>query len=90
MVALGAEGFTTLVGLLQDAELVATLQSAGPFTVFAPTDEAFAKLPAETLAAVKADKELSTKSFLPRSTGKLQATDVLAGKTACSQRMNYH
>ena len=41
--------FTTLVAALQAAGLVETLQGAGPFTVFAPTDEAFAKLPAGTV-----------------------------------------
>ena len=42
-------GFNTLVAAVEAADLVATLQSSGPFTVFAPTDEAFAKLPAGTV-----------------------------------------
>ncbi|HTY88087.1 MAG TPA: fasciclin domain-containing protein [Candidatus Acidoferrum sp.] len=48
-VASGAESFKTLVAAVKAAGLVETLQGEGPFTVFAPTDEAFAKLPAGTL-----------------------------------------
>ena len=48
-VAVAAGQFTTLVGAVQAAELVDTLRSPGPFTVFAPTDEAFAKLPEGTV-----------------------------------------
>ena len=47
--AINADGFETLVTALQEAELVSTLQGEGPFTVFAPTDEAFAALPDGTL-----------------------------------------
>jgi len=47
--------FTTLVTALQAAGLVDTLKSAGPFTVFAPTDEAFAQLPAGTVAGLLGD-----------------------------------
>lgn len=48
-VAVSAGSFKTLVAAVQAAGLVETLKSKGPFTVFAPTDEAFAKLPAGTL-----------------------------------------
>ena len=48
-VAVSAGSFKTLVAAVQAAGLVETLKSEGPFTVFAPTDEAFAKLPAGTL-----------------------------------------
>jgi uncharacterized surface protein with fasciclin (FAS1) repeats len=48
-VALGAGNFNTLAAALTAADLVSTLQGEGPFTVFAPTDEAFAKLPAGTV-----------------------------------------
>ena len=48
-VAAGAGQFNTLVAAVKAAGLVDTLNGAGPFTVFAPTDEAFAKLPAGTL-----------------------------------------
>jgi len=48
-VASGAGSFNTLVAAVKAAGLVETLQGAGPFTVFAPTDEAFAKLPKGTV-----------------------------------------
>jgi uncharacterized surface protein with fasciclin (FAS1) repeats len=48
-VAVGSKDHTTLVAAVKAADLVATLQSAGPFTVFAPTNAAFAKLPAGTV-----------------------------------------
>ena len=48
-VAVGSKEHTTLVAAVKAADLVATLQSAGPFTVFAPTNAAFAKLPAGTV-----------------------------------------
>jgi len=47
--AVGAGSFNTLVVAVQAADLVDTLKSEGPFTVFAPTDDAFAKLPAGTV-----------------------------------------
>ena len=47
--AVGAEGFGTLVAAVKAAGLVETLKGEGPFTVFAPTDEAFAKLPEGTV-----------------------------------------
>ena len=52
--------FTSLAGYVVDAGLVSALREPGPFTVFAPTDEAFAAVPDDTLAAVKADKALLT------------------------------
>ncbi|MDY7020376.1 MAG: fasciclin domain-containing protein [Cyanobacteriota bacterium] len=48
-IAVSAESFTTLVQAVQAAGLVDTLKSPGPFTVFAPTDQAFAKLPPGTI-----------------------------------------
>ena len=56
-VAVENGNFKTLVAAVQAAGLVETLQSAGPFTVFAPTDAAFAKLPAGTVNALLMDKE---------------------------------
>jgi uncharacterized surface protein with fasciclin (FAS1) repeats len=50
--AVAAGSFTTLAKALTAADLVATLKGPGPFTVFAPTDEAFAKLPAGTLESL--------------------------------------
>jgi transforming growth factor-beta-induced protein len=53
--AVAAGSFTTLVSLVQSAGLADALSGPGPFTVFAPTDEAFAKVPKATLAALAAD-----------------------------------
>ena len=52
---------STLVAAVQAAGLVDTLNGTGPFTIFAPTNDAFAKIPADTLNAVLADKEQLTK-----------------------------
>jgi uncharacterized surface protein with fasciclin (FAS1) repeats len=57
-VATEAGTFTTLAGLITEADLVATLSGEGPFTVFAPTDAAFEKVPAEILATVGADADI--------------------------------
>ncbi len=59
--AVAAGSFNTLVAAVKAAGLVETLKGAGPFTVFAPTDAAFAKLPAGTLDALLADKDKLTK-----------------------------
>jgi uncharacterized surface protein with fasciclin (FAS1) repeats len=58
--AVGAGSFNTLVTAVQAAELVDTLKGDGPFTVFAPNDDAFAKIPADTLNALVADKAALT------------------------------
>jgi len=58
--AIKAGNFKTLVKAVQEAGLVDTLSSDGPFTVFAPTDEAFAKIPKETLDEILQDKEKLT------------------------------
>lgn len=59
--AVEAGSFNTLAAALEAAGLVGVLQSEGPFTVFAPTDEAFAKLPAGTVEALLADKDALTR-----------------------------
>lgn len=59
-VAIEAGSFNTLAQALQAAGLVETLKGEGPFTVFAPTDKAFAKLPKGTLEALLQDKEKLT------------------------------
>jgi len=56
--AVAAGQFKTLASLLTSAGLVKTLQGKGPFTVFAPTDAAFAKVPKATLAKLGKDKAL--------------------------------
>ena len=62
--AKAAGSFSTLLTAIDAADLTSTLRKGGPFTVFAPTDEAFAKLAPETLAAVLADKALLTSILL--------------------------
>jgi len=79
--------FNTLVDLVKAADLVETLKGKGPFTVFAPTDEAFAKLGKETLEDLKkpANKEkLAAILKYHVVSGKVMAADVLKmdGKTA--------
>jgi uncharacterized surface protein with fasciclin (FAS1) repeats len=59
--AVAAGSFKTLAAALQAAGLVETLKGEGPFTVFAPTDEAFAKIPKSDLQALLADKAKLTK-----------------------------
>ena len=59
--AINSKDHTTLVSLVKKAGLVETLSSPGPFTVFAPTNEAFAKIPSATLTAVGDDKATLTK-----------------------------
>ena len=54
--AVAAGQFKTLVALVKEAGLAGTLQGKGPFTVFAPTDAAFAKVPKATLQALAKDK----------------------------------
>jgi uncharacterized surface protein with fasciclin (FAS1) repeats len=70
--------FTTLATALTAADLVDTLKGSGPFTVFAPTDEAFAKLPAGTLDSLLADKEALSKVLTYHVVGgKVMAADVV-------------
>lgn len=59
--AIAAGNFTTLAKALTEAGLIETLKGAGPYTVLAPTDDAFAKIPAADLAALLADKAALTK-----------------------------
>jgi uncharacterized surface protein with fasciclin (FAS1) repeats len=86
-IAINTEAFSTLVAALQKAELVETLQGEGPFTVFAPTDEAFAKLLAQL--------EISAEDLLnhPQLTdvllyhvvaGKVMSTDLSDGMMAAT------
>jgi len=82
-VASGAGTFQTLLAAVQAAGLVETLQGAGPFTVFAPTDEAFAKLPAGTVEKLLADpaalRKVLTYHVVP---GRVLAADVLRAGSA--------
>ena len=76
--AVAAGSFTTLVQALEAAGLVDTLRGEGPFTVFAPTDEAFAKIPKADLQALLADKEKLTAVLTYHVvSGKVLASDVV-------------
>jgi uncharacterized surface protein with fasciclin (FAS1) repeats len=78
--AVAAGSFKTLVTAVQAAGLVETLKGKGPFTVFAPTDEAFAKIPKDQLNALLADKAMLTKVLTYHVVaGKVMAADVKAG-----------
>ncbi|MBN3899357.1 MAG: fasciclin domain-containing protein [Nostoc sp.] len=75
--------FTTLVAAIKAAGLVDTLKGPGPFTVFAPTDEAFKKLPAGTVDALLKDPEKLKKILTYHVvSGKVLAADVAKLKTA--------
>jgi uncharacterized surface protein with fasciclin (FAS1) repeats len=79
-IAVGSKDHTTLVAALKAADLVATLQSAGPFTVFAPTNAAFAKLPAGTVETLlKPENKATLAKILTYHVvaGNLNATAVL-------------
>ena len=77
-IAVGAGSFNTLVTAVQAAGLVDVLKGEGPFTVFAPTDEAFAALPEGTLESLLADKEALTKILTYHVVpGKVMASDVV-------------
>jgi uncharacterized surface protein with fasciclin (FAS1) repeats len=81
--AVAAGNFTTLVAAVKAAGLVDTLKSAGPFTVFAPTDEAFAKLPAGTVDALLKDPaKLKDILLYHVVSGKVMAESVVTLKSA--------
>ena len=87
--AVAAGSFKTLATALQAAGLVDTLKGKGPFTVFAPTDEAFAKIPKADLDALLKDKAkltaVLTYHVVP---GKVMAKDVKAGNVKTVQGSN--
>jgi uncharacterized surface protein with fasciclin (FAS1) repeats len=84
--AVAAGSFDTLVTAVKAAGLVDTLNGDGPFTVFAPTDEAFAKVPADQLQALLADKEMLTKVLTYHVVpGKVMAADVKPGEVGTVQ-----
>lgn len=79
--AVGAGSFTTLVGAVQSAGLEETLRSEGPFTVFAPTDDAFAAVPKATMDALLADPMGALADVLKYHVvaGKVMAADLSDG-----------
>lgn len=82
--AINAGNFKTLVAAVQAAGLVDTLNGEGPFTVFAPTDEAFAKLPEGTVDSLLANPEELKKVLTYHVvSGKVMASDVM-GMTSAS------
>jgi uncharacterized surface protein with fasciclin (FAS1) repeats len=84
--AVAAGNFKTLATALQAAGLIDTLKGPGPFTVFAPTDAAFAKVPKADLDALLADKaKLTAVLTYHVVAGKVMAKDVKAGKVKTVQ-----
>ena len=78
--AVDAGSFKTLVTAIKEAGLVETLKGTGPFTVFAPTDAAFAKLPAGTVEGLLKDKAALAKVLTYHVVaGKVMAADVKTG-----------
>ena len=90
--AVGAGKFKTLVTAVKAADLVETLKGKGPFTVFAPTDEAFAKIPQQKLEALLKDKKALTAVLTYHVVpGKVMAADVVkldSAKTVRGQSVN--
>ena len=85
--AVAAGSFKTLAAAVTAAGLVSTLKGTGPFTVFAPSDEAFAKLPAGTVEALLADlPQLTAILTYHVVAGKVMAADVMTmdGKSAAT------
>jgi len=84
--AVSAGSFNTLVTAVKAAGLVETLKGDGPYTVFAPTDEAFAKVPKATLDGLLADKEALRKVLLyhvvPGKVSSAEVVELTSAKTA--------
>ncbi|MBE9041985.1 fasciclin domain-containing protein [Oscillatoriales cyanobacterium LEGE 11467] len=84
-IAVNTEGFSTLVAAVQAAGLVEALQSPGPFTVFAPTDDAFAKLPPGTVQTlVQNPPQLARILKYHVVSGKLNRADLAELETVTS------
>ena len=77
-----AGSFSTLLTAVEAAGLVETLQGEGPYTVFAPTDEAFAALPAGTLDGLLADKDALKKVLLYHVASGAVSSDQVVGLTS--------
>ena len=84
-IAAGNPDFSTLVGFVTAAGLAETLSGPGPFTVFAPTNEAFAKVPADTVASLKADPKGALANILKLHviSGKVMAADAVKAAGTC-------
>src|SRR5690606_13543760 len=89
--AKSAGSFNTLVTAVQAAGLVYTLKGPGPFTVFAPTDEAFAKIPKAQLDALLKDKAALTKVLTYHVVpSKVMAADVKPGAVKTVQGSSFN
>jgi uncharacterized surface protein with fasciclin (FAS1) repeats len=89
--AVAAGSFKTLATALQAAGLIDTLKGKGPFTVFAPTDEAFAKVPKADLDALLKDKaKLTAVLTYHVVSGKVMAADVKAGPVKTVQGSSFN
>ena len=87
--AVAAGNFKTLSAALKAADLVPTLKGKGPFTVFAPTDAAFAKIPKADLDALLKDKaKLQSVLTYHVVSGKVMSTDLKAGNVKTVQGSN--
>ena len=90
--AVGSGEFNTLTKALQAADLVKTLKGKGPFTVFAPTDEAFGKLPPGALDELLKNKKklaaILTYHVVPGSITSEQVVKLKGAKTVNGQRVN--
>jgi len=87
--AVAAGSFKTLAAALTAANLIDTLKSTGPFTVFAPTDEAFAKLPAGTVESLLADiPKLTAILTYHAVAGKVMAADVMTMDGQAAKTVN--
>ncbi len=87
--AVAAGSFKTLAAALTAANLVDTLKGAGPFTVFAPTDEAFAKLPAGTVESLLTDiPKLTSILTYHVVAGAVMASDVVAMDGQSAKTLN--
>ncbi len=87
-VAAGNPDFSTLVTALQAAGLVETLQGRGPFTVFAPTNDAFAALPAGTLEALLDDPEALGNILTYHVVPGLMSAEFLTGQRGRVEMVN--
>lgn len=87
-----AGSFTTLARAIEAAGLAETLKGEGPFTIFAPTDEAFAKLPQDTLNALLQDRErlasILTYHVLPQRVGSAAVAELASATTVNGQELS--
>ena len=90
--AIGAKNFSTLLAAVKQAGLVDALKGKGPFTLFAPTDEAFAKIPESKLQALLSNKEalisVLTYHVVPANVSSGQVINLTSAKTLQGQSIS--